>query len=61
MRYFEEVYGKRTKDFIDGVIAGVEAHAIWKNGIQYVGIRKIPLDEYIEDIKDQMGYPGDKP
>ena len=49
--YWEEMYGKRTKDFIDGVIAGVETFAVWENGIQVVGIRKTPLKDEIKDIK----------
>ena len=53
--YWLEMYGKRTKDFIDGVIAGVETFAVNKNGIQVVGIMERPLKDEIEDIKKQLG------
>jgi len=65
MKYWEEMYGKRTKDFIEGVIAGVKAFAIWKDGEQFVGIQKQPLKEAIAEkqplkeaiaeIKEQLG------
>jgi len=56
--FWEEMYGKRTKDFIEGVIAGVKAFAIWKDGEQFVGIQKQPLKEAIAEIKEQLGWKG---
>ena len=40
--YWKEMYGARTKDFLDGVIAGVEAFAVWKDGKEVVGILENP-------------------
>ena len=37
MNYFEEMYGKRSPDFIKGMLAGLEAFAWIKDGIYYVG------------------------
>ena len=53
--YWAEMYGRRTPDFIDGVIAGVEAFAIWKNGRQVVGYMENPLIEEIKAIKKGLG------
>lgn len=53
--YFEDIYGKRSKEFIDGVIAGIEAFAIWKDGTQVVGCLEHPMKETIESVKKQLG------
>jgi len=53
--YWAEMYGRRTPDFIDGVIAGVETFAVWKDGTQVVGIMERPLSEEIKDIKKGLG------
>ena len=53
--YWRDMYGARTKDFIDGVIAGVTTFAVWKGGIEVVGVREKPLKEEIEDIKKGLG------
>lgn len=53
--YWRDMYGARTKDFIDGVIAGVEAFAVWKDGKEVVGVREKPLKKEIEDIKKELG------
>ena len=54
--YWKEMYGARTKDFLDGVIAGVEAFAVWKDGKEVVGILEKPLKEEIEEIKKGLGH-----
>uniref|UniRef100_A0A6M3IMT2 Uncharacterized protein n=1 Tax=viral metagenome TaxID=1070528 RepID=A0A6M3IMT2_9ZZZZ len=51
-----ELYGTQSNDFIEGVIAGVEMYAIWRNGKRYVGVREEPLEDVIADIKDQLGW-----
>jgi len=53
--YWAEMYGRRTPDFIDGVIAGVEAFAVWKDGRQVVGTMEKSLSEEIKDIKKGLG------
>lgn len=53
--YWREMYGARSKEFIDGVIAGVEAFAVWKDGKQTVGILKTPLEEEIKNIEKGLG------
>ena len=52
--YWREMYGPRTKDFIDGVIAGVTAYAVWKDGKEVVGIRERPLEEVVAEIKEGL-------
>lgn len=56
MNYWKEMYGTRSKEFIEGVIAGVEAFAFWKDNKQCVGPRKEPLKEEIESIKEGLGW-----
>lgn len=52
--YWRDKYGPRSEDFIEGIIAGVEAFAIWKDGKQMVGILRIPLEEIIKEIKKEL-------
>ena len=54
-KYWLETYGKRNKSFIEGVIAGVETFAIWKNGERLVGCMERPLKEVIAEIREQLG------
>ena len=54
--YWKEMYGESSNEFILGVIAGVSAYAIWKDGIQVVGIRKQPLVEAIQEINESLGW-----
>jgi len=55
MGYWKDTYGKRNQEFIDGVIAGVTAFAVWDMGKQYVGVMKVPLREMIEKIQEELG------
>jgi len=52
--YWRDKYGPRSEDFIEGVIAGVEAFAIWKDGKQMVGTLRIPLEKIIKEIKKEL-------
>jgi len=54
------MYGERSKEFIEGVIAGIEAYAIWKDGKQYVGCLQQPKEEIIKEVKEQLGWKGDR-
>lgn len=51
-----DLYGWQSDDFIEGVIAGVEMYAVWKNGKQVVGIMQTPLEIVVKEIKEQLGY-----
>ena len=51
MGYWKDKYGERSKDFVDGVIAGVEAYATWRDGTARVGCTETPLKKAIEEIK----------
>lgn len=53
--YWYEVYGKRSRDFIEGVKAGVTTFAVWRNGKQLVGVLEKPLREVIQEIEEGMG------
>ncbi len=57
MGYFADMYGKQTKDFIDGVIAGITAFAVWKDGKQWVGSPEKTLKKAIVEAKEDLGYP----
>lgn len=57
MGYFAEMYGKRSKEFIEGVIAGMTAFAVWKNGTQWVGSPEKTLKKAIAEAKKDLGYP----
>ncbi len=57
MDYWKELYGKKEKMFIDGVIAGIVAYAYWNNGVQYVGTTGQMLEDAIKEAKEEMEYP----
>ena len=57
MSYFRDMYGARSKEFIEGVIAGIEAYAVSKDGEQVVGIMREPLKKVIEEVKRELGWP----
>lgn len=58
MGYWKKMYGKRSKEFIEGVIAALETYGIWKNGIQTIGLER-PIKEEIEEIKKDLGWPNE--
>lgn len=55
MSYWFDSYGKCSRDFIDGVIAGITAFAVWKDGKQYVGVLEKPLVDVLRDVEEQLG------
>ena len=56
MEYWKEMYGARSNEFIEGVIAGIKAYAIWKDGRELVGIMEAPFKEVVLEIKKQLGW-----
>lgn len=54
MAYWREMYGYRSQEFIDGVVAGVTAFAVWDNGKQLVGVQKKPLNDVIRAVQEQL-------
>ncbi len=56
MSYFKHMYGKQSPEFINGVLAGLEAFAWWKDGVQYVGTcgttLKQAAEEAVEDLAE---------
>jgi hypothetical protein len=56
MKYWEEMFGSQPLTFIEGVIEGVKAYAIWKNGTRVVGCMEEPLNDVIEEIRRELGY-----
>lgn len=56
MGYLRDIYGLRSNEFIDGMIAGVEAYAVWRDGVQLVGAMERSLREVIKEIKEEMEY-----
>lgn len=54
--YWKDLYGEQSQDFIRGVIAGVEAYAIWKDGKEVVGVLEEKLEDAIKRIKEELGY-----
>ena len=42
-----ELRGKNT-DFLMGYITGLRTYAVWKNGVEVVGIMETPLQEVVE-------------
>ena len=58
MEYWKEMYGTCDQSFIDGVVAGIEAFAVWDSGKQYVGVLMIPLENVLRGVREQLGGDG---
>lgn len=54
MGIWYDLYRKRSPEFVEGVIAGVEMYAIWRNGLFEVGTQKKPLKEVVRKIKEDL-------
>lgn len=55
-KIWQDLYGTRSNEFIEGVIAGVEMYAIWRNGKRLVGVMEKSLEDVVEEIKQQLGW-----
>lgn len=54
------MYGTTSKEFCEGVIAGIKAFAVWDNGEEVVGVERKPLADVIKEVKEGLGQKGDK-
>jgi hypothetical protein len=54
MGIWYDLYGTRSKEFIEGAIAGVEMYATWKGGMHTVGASEQPLLEVIKQIRTDL-------
>lgn len=54
MKVWYELYGKRSDDFIAGVIAALEMYAYWKDGIQYVGSTGTTLKDAVREAISEL-------
>ena len=62
MGYLGEMYGKRSPDFVKGLIAGLIEFAWWADGVQYVGTCSTTLRTAIDDaIRELAENPEDFP
>jgi len=59
MGLWRDIYGSRSKDFMDGVAAGMEMFAPWEDGEQVIGIQKTPLPIAIMKMRDDFEEGGD--
>ncbi len=46
----------KSKEFIEGYVAGLKAFAWWKDGEQFVGTSGLSLKEAVEGVKEVTGY-----
>jgi hypothetical protein len=38
--------------FVDGIKAAIEAYAVWKDGVQYIGVFPVALRDIFIDLED---------
>lgn len=60
MNYWKEMYGTSSREFCEGVIAGLKALAIWHDGKQFVGVEAKPLAEAIQEARTRLGCKENK-
>ena len=55
MGYFRDMYGTRGQEFIEGVVAGMTAVAVWNHGTQWVGSPekrlRVAVAEAVRDLR----------
>jgi len=57
MGYFRDLLGPdKSKEYIEGVIAGIWIYATWKDGRQVVGALQQDIDKVIKEVKRDLGY-----
>lgn len=62
MGYLAQMYGKRSDEFVRGVVAGLIMFAWWADGVQYVGTCGTTLEDAInEAIADLSEHPDKLP
>lgn len=59
-QYWYAMFGKQSNEFIKGVIAGVEAFAVWDKGKLFVGCNRVPIKKVIAEIKSELGYKNER-
>jgi hypothetical protein len=52
MGFLRDLYGARSKDFIDGMKEGITLYAWWKDGVQYVGTTGTTLKDALEEVEE---------
>ena len=50
--YWEETYGQKSIDFIEGAIAAVETYAVYRDGVREIGSPEKPIDQVIDSIRE---------
>jgi len=55
MGIWKDMYGTRSDEFIEGVKAGIEMYAIWKDGQQLVGIQQTSLKKVLAEVEKDLG------
>ena len=54
--YWKDTYGKRSEEFVEGVMAAIDAFAVWNDGKQYInGSERFLLEKEVLE-----GLMGDK-
>jgi len=56
VRYWQEKYGIKSKLFVEGLIEGVRTFAVWKDGVETVGVSNKTLKSTIEEIRKAFNY-----
>jgi len=59
MGYIKDMYGARSKEFLDGFIAAMDTYAVYRNGVREIGSPEVPLKIAVEEATRELGW-GDK-
>ena len=56
MGYLKELYGERSKGFVEGMAEGIKLYSFMKNGTSYVGTTGKLLSDALEELEEIKGY-----
>jgi len=56
MGYIRQMYGSRSKDFLEGFLAAMDTYAVYRDGVPEIGSPEVPLRDAIEEAKRELGW-----
>ena len=60
MGYLKDLFGERSKDFIEGMTEGIKLYSHMRDGESFVGTTGKRLSEALEELEEIKGYNEEK-
>jgi hypothetical protein len=60
MGHLKELYGTRSRQFINGYLAAMDNYAIWKDGGRYIGVMGKELKSAMQEVVLELSEDYDR-